>query len=78
MKEFSAAAMIRFYNSAINKSETENIVLSEVANFTDAVTRIEEYYKEDLESIMEVTLFEGPFIVLNNNSYLKFVEGELE
>jgi hypothetical protein len=78
MKEFYAVATIQFWNEAEDTSQEENIVLTEVENFTDAVARIEAYYGNDMETIVEVNLFEGPFITLSDRALEALVCGNLE
>jgi hypothetical protein len=77
-KEFFAAATIQFWNEAEDTSQEENIVLTEVENFVDAVTRIEAYYSNSLETIIELNLFEGPFVILNNRALEALCCGDLE
>ena len=67
-KEFFATATIQFNGGDCN-SYKENIVLTEVENFVDAVARIEAYYGNDLEAIIELNLFEGPFIILKDKMF---------
>lgn len=76
-KEFFATATIQF-NGCDDNSCEENIVLTEVENFVDAVTRIEAFYGNDLEAIIELNLFEGPFVVLNDRALEALVCGDLE
>lgn len=76
-KEFFATATIQF-NGPDDISMEENIVLTEVENFVDAVTRIEAYYGNDLEAIIELNLFEGPFVVLNDRALEALCCGDLE
>lgn len=77
-KEFFAAATIQFWNEAEDTSQEENIILTEVENFVDAVTRIEAYYSNDLEAIIELNLFEGPFVILNDRALEALCCGDLE
>lgn len=76
-KEFFATATIQF-DAGDNNSYKENIVLTEVENFVDAVSRIEAYYGNDLESILELNLFEGPFVILSDRALEALCCGELE
>lgn len=78
MKEFYATATIQFYNQIEGRSQKENIVLTEVENFVDAVTRIEAYYGNDLETIIELNLFEGPFVLLSDRALEALCCGDLE
>lgn len=67
-KEFFATATIQF-NACDDNSYKENIVLTEVESFVDAVARIEAYYGDDLETIIELNLFEGPFVILKDEMF---------
>lgn len=78
MKEFYATCTVQFYNEVENVSQEENIVLTEVENFVDAVTRVENHYGNDLEAIIELNIFEGPFVILSDRALEKLVTGELE
>lgn len=78
MKDFYATATIQFYNQVEETSQEENIVLTEVENFVDAVTRIEAFYGNDLEAIIELNLFEGPFVTLSNKALEALCCGDLE
>lgn len=78
MKDFYATAKIQFYDEIEGNTKEENIALTEVENFVDAVTRIEAFYGNDLEAIIELNLFEGPFITLSNKSLEALVCGDLE
>lgn len=77
-KEFFATATIQFWNEAEDTSQEENIILTEVENFVDAVTRIEAYYSNSLETIIELNLFEGPFVILNDRALEALCCGDLE
>ena len=77
-KEFYAAATIQFWNEAEDTSQEENIILTEVENFVDAVTRIEAYYGSSLEALVELNLFEGPFVILNDRALEALCCGDLE
>ena len=76
-KEFFATATIQF-NGCDDNSYEENIVLTEVENFVDAVTRIEAFYGSDLEAIIELNLFDGPFVVLSDRALEALACGDLE
>lgn len=78
LKEFYATAKIQYYDCVVDASREENIVLTEVESFVDAMTRIEAYYEHDLETVIELNLFEGPFVRLNNSALEQLVCGDLE
>lgn len=68
MKEFIALAKIEFYDEE-EDLRTENIIITEVESFVDAVTRIEAYYSNDLYTIVELTLYDGPFLTTDDTSF---------
>ena len=76
MKEFIAIATVHYYNDVTNTSDEEYIVLTEVDTFAEAARRIEEYYGLDLESI-NVTLLDGPFLTLTQDSVDNLMKGTL-
>lgn len=58
---YSATAKITFLD--INeKQREENIVLTGIPSFTEAMRQIEDYYGEDLIQVLELTLYDLPFI----------------
>lgn len=63
MKEFYAVATVEWYNDIEKKTKKDTITMTEVENFTDVISRLENYYREDLEHILKIELFEGPFII---------------
>ena len=63
MKEFYAVVTVEWYDDVNEKTKKETITMTEVDNFTDVTSRIENYYKNDLERILKIELFEGPFII---------------
>ena len=67
-KEFIALAKIEFYDEE-EDLRIENIIITEVESFVDAVTRIEAYYSNDLHTIVELTLYDGPFLTTDDTSF---------
>lgn len=63
MKEFYAVATVEWYDDNSGEIKKDTITMTEVENFTDVVSRIENYYGNDLDRILKVELFEGPFII---------------
>lgn len=53
--KYTALAKVTYYCDF--NEFTDNIMLSEVSDYVDAVRRIEEYYKEDLQEI-KITLYD--------------------
>jgi hypothetical protein len=68
-KEFIALAKIKFYNEEEEDLPTDNIIITEVESFVDAVARIEAYYADDLYAIVELTLYDGPFLTTDDTSF---------
>ena len=68
LKEFVALAKVEFYDEE-EDLRTDNIIITEVENFADAVTRIEAYYSDDLHAIVELILYEGPFLMADDTSF---------
>lgn len=75
METYLAICEIDFYFDD-GKTASETIAMTEVRNYTDAVTRAEAYYGEDLISI-KVTLVEGPFCPLNDYMVDQIMTGEV-
>lgn len=77
MKEFFAIANVVYYDECEVADIKETIILTEIENFQDAMSRIEAYYAQDLESV-QIELFEGPFIKLSPRYAEMLAAGELE
>ena len=67
-KEFIALAKVEFYDEE-EDLRTDNIIITEVESFADATTRIEAYYSNDLYKIVELTLYDGPFLTTDDTSF---------
>ena len=78
METYLAICEVDFYfdDGSENTTHSETIAMTEVRNYTDAVTRAEAYYGDDLISI-KVTLIEGPFCPLNNYMVDQIMAGEV-
>ena len=68
VKEFIALAEIEFYNEE-EDLHTDNIIITEVESFTDAVSRIEAYYSNNLHAVVKLTLYDGPFFTTDHTSF---------
>ena len=77
MKEFYAIANVVFFDEYEIADIKETIVLTEIENFQDAMSRVEAYYAHDLESV-QIKLFEGPFIKLSPRYAEMLATGKLE
>ena len=75
MKECIAVAEIDFLYIDDTTEKHENIILTEVANYVDAMTRVEEYYGTDLVSA-KITLLEGPYLIASDEIISKLKEGK--
>lgn len=76
-KEFIAICEISFYSIPDEDYINENIVLTEVNTYAEAMTRIEAYYGNDLESA-RITLLDGPFLRISNRIIDEIMTKEIE
>lgn len=76
MKEFIAVATVSYYDDVDNTTETENIVLTEVENYVDAMERIEKCYSHDIKDV-RVVLLEGPFLTISDMNLDMIMEGNM-
>ena len=67
MEEFVAVATIRYYVADNNYAE-ENVLMTHVKNFAEAVKKLEDYYGDDLNTIIELTLLEGPMAFISKEN----------
>ena len=65
---YVAYAKVTYWNSVTEKNETENIALTQVQYFTEAMKRIENVYANDLIHC-EIFLDEESFIILSEKAY---------
>ena len=67
MEEFVAVATIRYYVADNNYAE-ENVLMTHVKNFTEAVKKLEDYYGNDLDTIVKLTLLNGPMAFISKEN----------
>lgn len=67
MEEYIAVATIRYYVADNNYAE-ENVLMTHVKNFAEAVKKLEDYYDNDLDTIIELTLLEGPMAFISKEN----------
>lgn len=67
MEEYIAVATIRYYVADNNYAE-ENVLMTHVKNFAEAVKKLEDYYGDDLDTIIELTLLEGPMAFISKEN----------
>lgn len=58
-KECAAICDIEYWSDTTDSTTTEHIGITHIANFTDAMALVEEYYGTDLVSV-KMTIVEGP------------------
>jgi hypothetical protein len=70
MKEFFAVCCVTFIAEYVEeyKEETDYIILTDIDTYSDAVSKLEEYYGDDLISLT-ITLFEGPVFRMPKEIY---------
>lgn len=73
-----AVAIVDYYNQLSLNVETEYIAITNVNNFSEVTSQIEEYYGSDLESLKITLLDSGNYITLTENSYEKLMEGDID
>lgn len=67
MEEYIAVATIRYYVADNNYAE-ENVLMTHVKNFAEAVKKLEDYYGDDLNTIIELTLLNGPMAFISKEN----------
>ena len=67
MEEYIAVATIRYYVADNNYAE-ENILMTHVKDFTEAVKKLEDYYGNDLNTIVKLTLLNGPMAFISKEN----------
>ena len=67
MEEFVAVATIRYYVADNNYAE-EIVLMTHVKNFAEAVKKLEDYYGDDLNTIIELTLLNGPMAFISKEN----------
>lgn len=67
MEEYIAVATIRYYVADNNYAE-ENVLMTHIKNFAEAVKKLEDYYGDDLDTIIELTLLEGPMAFISKEN----------
>ena len=81
MKEFFAVCRITFIAEYVEeyKEETDYVILTDVDTYSDAVSKLEEYYGNDLISLT-VILFDGPVFRMPKEIYDSLLEngGEIK
>lgn len=77
MKDCVAIAIIDYFNDTYEKTDKEIIVLTEVESYKDAMTRIEDYYGPDLESL-QITLIDGPFLQIDSKTLDKIMTEDID
>lgn len=58
---YTAVAKVSFWNENKKEMVRENVVLTNVTNFTDAMKQIEGYYGDDLDGC-NIRLLDMPFL----------------
>ena len=61
-----------------DRQMSENIIITDVNNFTEAVAKVEKVYGNDLVQINNFTLLGGPFLKVSDKYLEKIMTGEIE
>ncbi len=67
---YTAYADVQYWNAGTNQYEMESIAMTQVQSMTEAMQRIESYYKENL-NWCELFLNEETFIPISDEEYYK-------
>lgn len=67
---YTAYADVQYWNADTNHYEMESIAMTQVQSMTEAMQRIESYYKENL-NWCELFLNEETFIPISDEEYSK-------
>lgn len=74
LNDYMAVATMTLYDDGHgNEHYEETIVLTNIASFVDAMKKIEDYAGKDLESV-NITLYDGPFLTLDDDTLNKIIE----
>lgn len=74
LNDFMAVATMTLYDDGHgNEHYKETIVLTNIASFVDAMKKIEDYAGKDLESV-NITLYDSPFLTLDDDTLNKIIE----
>lgn len=76
MGDYIAVAKIKYYTGegmgydgdAENPYREENVLITGVATFAEVVEKLEAYYGNDLDTIINLTLLEGPMLFISDET----------
>ena len=78
LKDYIAIATVDWYSDSDNETLTDNVVLTNVGSFQEAMNLIAEYYGDAIESINNFNLLEGPFLrVKDETTFEKIMKEEI-
>lgn len=77
MKEFMAVVKAEFYNEVSQQIETENIVITNVDTYKEAMELVEKYYGDTLEGA-HIALITGPFLRVADRIVDEIMTEEIE
>jgi hypothetical protein len=71
---FAVCEIVYLYDDGEQyKEETEYIVLTNVCNYSETMSKVEDFYRNDLRSI-KMTLLEHPHLTISKEIYDKILE----
>lgn len=76
METYTAVAEVEFYVDDEGATAKENILLTNVASFAEAMTQVEDYYGKELCSA-RITLVDSPYIHISEKYLDVFLRDEL-
>lgn len=76
LKDYIAIATVDWYSDSDDETLTDNIVLTNVNSFPEAMNLIAEYYGDTIVSINNFNLFTGPFLKVKDKKTLEKIAKE--
>ena len=77
LNDYFALACIEAFDDDSGDTYKENLILTNVSNYTEAMELLERYYGLNIEVIHDLTLFEGPFLRVSDQTVEKIVTDEI-
>ena len=77
LNDYTALVRVEAFNDDSNETYEENLILTNVSDFTEAMIMLQEYYGMDIEVIHDFTLLDGPFLRISDEAVEKILKDEL-
>ena len=77
INDYFALARIEAFDDNAGDTYEENLILTNVSNYTEAMELLEGYYGLNIEAIHDLTLFKGPFLRVSDKTVEKIATNEI-